>query len=381
MTEDNKVYFPNLNSLRGVAAIMVIISHLQHNQNKFSKALSNFGNIGVTIFFVLSGFLISYLLLVEKEKFSKINTRDFYFRRVLRIWPLYFLMLFFVYTIVPFIAPKYYISEMERFSIKSLLMNVFFLTNVTLILKLTPLIIRVIWSIGIEEQFYLILPWIMKIKEQLRIKIVLFIILFLPLCKLFLILFEKITGNNSLQTLSSIITVTRFDCMAIGVFFGVLAFYKQFFLGKRCIKYEFFTKREIQLTVYILIVILFLIGAVIRSLFNIINYIIFPWLFAICIINLATNNKSIFKIENKILNYLGKISYGLYLVHELVIFLLMPLFMPFLKDFLPFFKNSIIYIGVFGLTILISHLLYYGYEIQFLKLKRKVSHIITENKF
>ena len=377
MAELHKIYFPNLNSLRGIAAIIVIISHLQDHQNKFSMALGNFGSIGVTIFFTLSGFLISYLLLMEKENFIKINIRDFYFRRILRIWPLYFLLLLFVYAIVPIIAPHYYNSEMERFSIKSLLMNIFFLTNITLILKMTPLVIRVIWSIGIEEQFYLILPWIMKVKEKVQIKIILSIILFLPFFKLLLVVFEKFTGNNSLKIISSIITVTRFDCMAVGVLFGILAFSKQIHLGKLHIKYNFFTRKSVQLVVYSLIIFLFLISAVFTSLFNSINYILFPWLFAICILNLASNKESIFSIENKVLNYLGKISYGLYLIHEIVIFLILPPILPFLKDFSSIFRNFAIYISVFAITIIISHLSYYCYESQFLKLKRKISHIVT----
>lgn len=126
MSKLNKVYFPNLNSLRAVAAIMVIISHLQDNESKISQFLGCFGALGVTIFFVLSGFLIAYLLLIEKERFLKINIRDFYFRRMLRIWPLYFLLLFFVYVIIPSLFPEYYNSEIERFSLKSLLMNMLF---------------------------------------------------------------------------------------------------------------------------------------------------------------------------------------------------------------------------------------------------------------
>lgn len=251
------------------------------------------------------------------------------------------------------------------------------MTNITLIVKLTPLIIRVIWSIGIEEQFYLILPWIMKIKEKKRNVIIIYIVFFLPFCKLLLVLNEKFFENNVLKTISSILTVTRFDCMAIGAIFGILTFSKQINLGKFCVKYEIVTKTNVQLVAYLLIIVLLLITSIFPSLFNIINYIIFPWLFAICIVNLSTNSRSILKIENSILNYLGSISYGLYLLHEVVIFLLLPLVQPTIVHYSFFLRNVIIYSSVFALTIFLSHISYYYYEIQFFKLKKKVQYVET----
>lgn len=162
----SKFYLPNLNSLRAIAALMVIMCHLLEGQSRTIVFLGNFGSSGVTIFFVLSGFLITYLLLMEQKVFSKININAFYFRRILRIWPLYFLILFIAYVVIPYFIPEDHLIEMDRRSLKSFLMNVFFLTNFTLILKLTPLIIRVIWSIGIEEQFYIFWPWLIKMKEK-----------------------------------------------------------------------------------------------------------------------------------------------------------------------------------------------------------------------
>ena len=85
---------------KAIAFIAVLISHitgdLNHfGLNQFGKSL-NLASFGVTIFFTLSGFLITYLLLKEKEKTDKelINIKHFYNRRVLRIWPLYFMYVF-----------------------------------------------------------------------------------------------------------------------------------------------------------------------------------------------------------------------------------------------------------------------------------------------
>ena len=95
-----KVYFPNINGLRFIAALLVIIHHTE--QIKDILGLSNYwstpiirsiGGLGVLLFFVLSGFLITFLLLDEESTTGTISIKKFYIRRILRIWPLYYLIL------------------------------------------------------------------------------------------------------------------------------------------------------------------------------------------------------------------------------------------------------------------------------------------------
>lgn len=373
----SKFYLPNLNSLRAIAALMVIMCHLLEGQSRTIVFLGNFGSSGVTIFFVLSGFLITYLLLMEQKVFSKININAFYFRRILRIWPLYFLILFIAYVVIPYFIPEDHLIEMDRRSLKSFLMNVFFLTNFTLILKLTPLIIRVIWSIGIEEQFYIFWPWLIKMKEKKRNSLILLIIFFFPFSKLFFVLFEYYTGSNSLQIISSIITVTRFDSMAIGGLFGILAFCKKIDFGYFTIRYESITSKKIQWGVYFSIFISYLITFIYPSLFQIINYILHPCLFAICIVNLATNSNSVLNIENNYMNYLGKISYGLYLIHQIVIYLVLARLKAFFKYDSVFLNYLLPYTITLAIIVFISGILYKYYESPFFRLKNKYANIKT----
>ena len=90
-----KIYFPNLNGLRFIAAFMVIVHHVEQFKSLFglenvfheSPFISIVGKLGVVLFFVLSGFLITYLLLVEEEVTGTISIKSFYIRRFLRIWP------------------------------------------------------------------------------------------------------------------------------------------------------------------------------------------------------------------------------------------------------------------------------------------------------
>src|SRR5262245_59932952 len=99
-SDTDRVYFPNLNGLRFIAALAVIIHHIEQQKadfclpNSFGAApIQLFGELGVVLFFVLSGFLLTYLLLEEEKTTATIGIRNFYIRRILRIWPLYFLII------------------------------------------------------------------------------------------------------------------------------------------------------------------------------------------------------------------------------------------------------------------------------------------------
>src|SRR5687768_10044625 len=128
------IYFPGLNGLRAIAALAVVVSHITRELGSFNLDPYIFseqknGTIhglplagyGVSIFFVLSGFLITYLLQAEKEK-QEIDIKKFYIRRILRIWPLYYLYLF-----VAVLALLYFNLDI---SFKSLLFYFFYAANV-----------------------------------------------------------------------------------------------------------------------------------------------------------------------------------------------------------------------------------------------------------
>lgn len=381
MKQFSKIYLPNLNTLRAVAAIMVVISHIELKKSILDlgglATLKNWGTIGVSLFFVLSGFLITYLLMVERENFATINVKDFYLRRILRIWPLYFLVIAFVYLLIPYILPEYYQSEPERFTLKSVLYNVFFLTNFSLVLKLTPLIISNIWSIGIEEQFYIFWPWVMKQKEKTYIKLILLVIFIIPIGKLFTMLLSQLIHSENIRIASKIMTTTRIDCMAIGAFFGVLGFSKNIQLFRFNLNYTIFTSRWIQVLCYSMVLSTFIIAQFTTQFNLFFNFALYPMLFAIIILNLSTNPATLLNLENKYINHLGVISYSIYLNHMLVIYLWFPFIKPFITTLKPLMQNLIIYPSTIMLIFWVSHITYTYYEKQFLKLKKKFAHVNT----
>ena len=154
-----------LDAVRGIAILVVIL----HNEAKtylpasWAPILDN-GWMGVDLFFVLSGFLITGILLDTKG--SPHFIRDFYIRRCLRIWPLYYSLLLFMFVLVPLVRPE---EAIEIFGERSQPWWSFplFLQNFFVPIPQNaagPL--GVTWSLGIEELFYLVWPWAVRSSSQ-----------------------------------------------------------------------------------------------------------------------------------------------------------------------------------------------------------------------
>lgn len=110
LMKGDKVYFPNLNGLRFFAAFIVLLGHQEQMKSYYLEMdpyllvkNPDSGQLGVILFFALSGFLITYLLLMEEAKTKTVSVKDFYIRRVLRIWPLYYFLILLVFFVLRFI--------------------------------------------------------------------------------------------------------------------------------------------------------------------------------------------------------------------------------------------------------------------------------------
>ena len=170
-TSKARVFFPNLDGLRFVCFFMVFLFHINKSVTEhylanqleipaffkvFSLLFQN-GNLGVNFFFVLSGFLITFLLIREKEYTGKIHVLKFYMRRILRIWPLFYLCVLIGFLLFPYVAHLIGMSSGET---ARPLYYIFFINNFDVIETGHPnsLILGILWSIAIEEQFYLSWP-------------------------------------------------------------------------------------------------------------------------------------------------------------------------------------------------------------------------------
>src|SRR5260370_5785061 len=102
-----KIHFPGLTGIRSIAALIVIFFHINRNTDlfgvhpiKYFTDREEMSRIAVVLFLVLSGFLITYLLLTEKKAYGTIEFRKFYMRRILRIWPVYYLIVLIALVIL-----------------------------------------------------------------------------------------------------------------------------------------------------------------------------------------------------------------------------------------------------------------------------------------
>jgi peptidoglycan/LPS O-acetylase OafA/YrhL len=157
---------PQLDAIRGIAVLLVLLHNT--DQRLWAGALARNGWMGVDLFFVLSGFLITGILLDTKQQEGYF--RNFYARRCLRIWPLYYSVLLFMFVLVPLLRP----SEAHRiFESRSMPWWSYFvfLQNfmVPVVTKATgPL--GVTWSLAVEEQFYLVWPLVVYFSSESQLK-------------------------------------------------------------------------------------------------------------------------------------------------------------------------------------------------------------------
>jgi len=161
-----KIYFPGLNGLRFIAAFVVVLDHIEQIKTWFglppAAFLADWGNAtgdyAVTLFFALSGFLITYLLLAEQRQTGTIHIRKFYLRRILRIWPLYYLLVLIGFAALPPLIAGDYAGPRGPYTLTGLLIHLLFAPNLAPFLGVVVPGISHLWTIGVEEQFYLAWP-------------------------------------------------------------------------------------------------------------------------------------------------------------------------------------------------------------------------------
>ncbi|MDR2835397.1 MAG: acyltransferase [Bacteroidales bacterium] len=366
-------YFENLDGLRFLCFLSVFLFHSFYTEFQYIKTTDIYlfitknifgnGNIGVNFFFVLSGFLITYLLIEEKKLNKKINIVNFWIRRMLRIWPLYFMCVFFGFFCFPLIKVAFGQTTNETASIVYYLS---FINNFDFIKRGLPdaSILGVLWSVAIEEQFYFIWP---------------IILYFLPIKKYWIAFLSVIITSILFRAFNDTFimhehhTLSCIGDMAVGAFGAWLISEKKMFLQK----FENLRKYQILILYCIFIVIFFFRKELLLHYYGIrIFERLFISLIIISIIleqNYAKN--SFFKLGKfKMISKLGKISYGLYCLHFIGILVAINITKIFEINThlwqIIIIETSLALI----ITIIISKISYKFYETPFLKLKNKFSY-------
>lgn len=381
MLQENKIFFPNLDGLRFIAFLMVFINHATNNLGYYTtdvhlklfiyKYLSN-GDIGVNFFFVLSGFLITYLLFTEKENSGKINIPNFYARRILRIWPLYYFVLILGLIVIPYLFQfieggfpiKTAVDKLNQYLYMAFLGNFDFIYH-----GITNSTIGVLWSVSVEEQFYLVWPLIIALIPRKYLVSVFVSFILASIC--YRLFFTQGKGVLlKFHTLSSLSDLTTGALLAWLVT-------KQWFIEK----FQEIKKWKIILIYVVLITLLiqrFSINNIKGAELYVKSFlpVLFSMLFAFVIFEQNFAKNSFYKIGKfKWISHLGKYTYGMYCYHIIVFF-----FVLFVKQQMGF---AIVHINkydyiltvaiCFIATVSISYLSYHYFEAYFLKIKDKFS--------
>jgi peptidoglycan/LPS O-acetylase OafA/YrhL len=376
MDNRSKFYHPELDCLRFVAFLSVFIYHLEEQFHTVMKLNSpgewmlmcifKSGVFGVDLFFCLSSFLITILLLREHDLRGGIDVRAFWMRRILRIWPLYYLFLILSATIIPYWLQRGQLFGWHLFNYWFFLGNWDSVAHGFLKSPAGPL-----WSVSIEEQFYLVWPLLLLIVKPKRI--VPLAVAALVGANVFRLLHHPPVFNqqwaNTLYHVDSIAggvigaalnhanrlnlsTLMRFVLLLIGVFMIPAYFFchgfQAFFDGK-------------DLALYPVSSLCCLLTVV--SLYNLKAL---PW-------------NSVFM---KAWAYLGRISYGLYVFHMLAITWVVLQFYDrgyYDGGIMEMFSKvkPAMFASALGLTILLAWASYTFWETPFLKLKKKFTYILS----
>ena len=297
----NMKYIKQLDSLRAIAVLLVIISHWIHNVEVIDR--TKIGEVGVNVFFVLSGFLITKILLDNtlKSKTSNISKlsilKNFYFRRTLRIFPIYYLTIVLLFIF----------SKTSGTDIKTSFLYFATYTSNFYLFKIQAWdgMISHLWSLAVEEQFYFIWPWIILFANK---KYILPIIIgFISIGVISQYLTQEIN-------MSSLLTFNCFDAFGI----GALLSWQITFANEKL-------NRFYRITSVLLAASIFFYGfgilqkqwvfVPLRTCISVITL----WIITYIILYRETNKLHFkFILNNRILIFLGKISYGLYLYHNII---------------------------------------------------------------
>jgi peptidoglycan/LPS O-acetylase OafA/YrhL len=294
----NQKTYPSLNGLRAVSILMVLLHHYILLYDNRLLSLYFIGPLGVDIFFVISGFLITTLCIKEKVLTKTLSLKNFYLRRALRILPVAWL-----YILVIFIL-NYFLGF--HVSATTFIISFFFVANISFIKTTFDWTLAHYWSLSVEEQFYLLFPIFIKKKPGVFLAIVLFIPFAVPL----LFYFQSIISVFNIGIVSALLHyLVKFQGISIGCLFSILLLKGRLKLGR-------FSLLTTLISISFISYVQYQPAVNLRSSFTNLAVSIFVGL--IIAANIQPANNLIYKFLNlKLLSWIGILSYSIYIWQQL----------------------------------------------------------------
>ena len=358
---------PELDGLRGVAIIMVVAFHYVYNQltepsgtlERAVSTLTSFGWVGVDLFFVLSGFLIGGILMRTKSSANFFST--FYFRRLVRIVPNYYLLIlvFFLMSSMPYFSQDYFLTQnnvIPGWAYLTVLQN-FFMARLE---NFGNTALSVTWSISVEEQFYLIFPLAVYFLPRRRI----------PLFLLAAIAAAPVFRYYSRGWISAYVLLPcRMDAIAFGALIAWL---------NESGKLAGFLERNARLLWMLLLADLLVCGFLFFTYgdLGVVRNTLFSLFFAICLLFALGYKESVYAglLRNKVLGFIGTISYSLYLFHFAILGLFKYLAGKWNGTALRGMSQVTISLAALCLSVFIAWLIYRKFETPFVALGKRLKY-------
>jgi peptidoglycan/LPS O-acetylase OafA/YrhL len=365
-----KSYISELTTIRFFLATLVVFTHCNQNLKQMSifwfenSGLFTNGGFAVECFFILSGFLLTYLSRLEFLRNGFIDIKKFFIRRSLRILPLYFLAVFLGYISLGLLFPALMGKRYLEFSIlDGLPMHLSLLPNLV-IAKYPSGVgsLYSLWSIGVEEQFYLCFPFLMTFVFRARFPIM--ILLFLA--TLYFCVYSMIihaTWNEPYLLFRNFCYTLKFHDMLLGAACGLIYLHYPKELG------IVFGNALVQL------ISVFFFAWAVLSPFESRLVPLQAISFCFLILLLAIHPFRFLSEKLKLLHYFGIISFGIYIYHPLVSY---PLRYTIEKSSFVFsiieYSPFIYYIVELFLSITLAHFSFKYFESRFYHLKSRFLH-------
>jgi len=373
-SSSSRYYRPELDALRFFAFLAVFAFHRMDYvptdpvKDVWSFRFGTIGAFGVPVFFLLSAFLITELLLREQERTGRVHVGAFYVRRILRIWPLYFLTFYGLALLNRFVPGTGADNPVAWLAFSLFSGNWYVTVHGWIAGPVDPL-----WSISVEEQFYITIPLLVALGGRRALLVTSYLLLLAAYVAIFLYGLHRSPGDHGEWTNSFV----QFQFFSAGTLFAL-------FLRGRLVRLPIALRLcgfLLGIGCWLTAMIHFRVqswdpqpaaaGSVIGWLLVLAGTV----LLFLCTLGAPS------RLVPRWLAYFGRISYGLYLFHSLVFFLVFEKAGPYFDRLMPevhlpaMLRNALGTVTVLVLSLVLAHLSFVYFEAFFLRLKQRFTFV------